>query len=317
MVMVVNNEATPALRQQPGVWPKPTGGSDDDHGRSRHADWRRLCADPAFDALIDMAGDQDCADECAALVERWRDERRIARVEAAIGTDQPEPRTPHLRALRYALTAEAYARASGLKPWDRYEERLAERVDRFRQEALGDRFPLTLDDVREWASEHEVEPGVADGAVALPKPNGYTSGGWYRAGGTLERLAKLADELVEQFHWGIDVKAVEFVLCDRVPIVSPIETSAGPYYVTLRVHVDAGYDEVADAYREARSVFQHGARAKSLGERTLRAAGFSALRWQREWPDIYGEWCRRYGSDDEYADWRAFRRAVVTGLRAI
>ncbi len=131
----------------------------------------------------------------------------------------------------------------------------------------------------------------------------------------------LANELAEHFHWGGEANGAAFLLCDTPIIVNPVHVpSLTEHYVTMRVHVDATVDEVADAYRQAREmigVAAEGVRAKSLGERTLRAAGFAALRWQREWPDIYGEWCRHRPGDDGYADWRAFRRAALTGLRAL
>lgn len=289
-------------------------------GRMSEAEWKRLRSDPACDALLDVPRDDDLAAECADLVQRSRDDRRAAKVEAQVRRDaQRESRNAHLQALSYALTADAYARATGVRPWDSYEQSLAETVGKFRTEVLGPEL-LTVAEVVDWAKPHSVEPGAADGGLTIPKANGYATVVCYRTRSVLERLATLAGVLGEHFGWG-EANAVAFVLCDRAIVVNPVQVTRTQHYVTLRAHVDATFDEVADAYRQARAMppggWADGTRAKSLGERTLRAAGFAALRWQREWPDIYGEWCRRNSDDDRFADWRAFRRAALTGLRAL
>ena len=139
------------------------------------------------------------------------------------------------------------------------------------------------------------------------------------AGGALEALRNLGEALAKKYGW-LEVQATEFVLTGQTPLVSPLRatvTTGRRGRVTLDVDITTTPAKVAGAYTKIRETHLTGKRVRSLSEKHLRLAAFSAERPEKEsWRERLVIWNKTYFKD-KYTSERNFHRDSVQATRRL
>ncbi len=289
----------------------------------------------------------------AALVKRYR------RLEKMVCEYQREGRTEHREAppdRRALLVSRLLAQEASQLP----------EVKRFRRQYLPDGL-LALEQVGPWIKARAEAEGKASEWVAFPIPEGHevkwgnpsqisppllldnvpipatlgvcmvewiNKDGWteaipVKAGGVLDRLRVLSEQLAREFHWR-EAQATTFVLTGKTPLVPSlrVEYYRGSYSlptilyqharITLDVDPEVPPSQVAKFYAEARRKVRSGQRNKPLSEKVAALVEFvlehgeGAWREKVEaWNRLYPKWA--YRSETQFA--RDYHRAVVKLLR--
>ncbi len=148
------------------------------------------------------------------------------------------------------------------------------------------------------------------------------------AGGTLERLRRLSEELARANGW-TPAQATVFVLTGLTPTVSMIRRTEGgenirfsrwhawAERIVLTINPAVPVDEVADSYRAARERYakrrtQGDYRIRTQSLRLLRLAGFVARRRpDTQWAELMQAWNAQCEPGEAYTQVSNFRRDAV------